>query len=184
MKKKKIKLNKILDYILLFLVVFFAFIAFSSYFAIPGGIRIFTVMTGSMEPTLKTGSLVFVKEGKDFKKDNIITFKKADDLKETITHRIVSVGEEDGVKYYEVKGDANPSADSEKVGIYKVIGRVFFWIPFLGYIVSFAKTPVGVIFLVVIPATVIIYEEIGNIRKEVKKWKKEKKKKLKEAKNE
>ena len=53
-----------------------------------------------------------------------------------------------------------------------MIGKVISKIPYIGYPISFTRTLPGVIILIVIPATIIIYEEVGNIRKE---WRKRKK---------
>ena len=40
-------------------------------------------------------------------------------------------------------------------------------VPLLGYPVSYAKTTPGIILLIIIPAVIIIYDEIQKIRKEI-----------------
>lgn len=48
----------------------------------------------------------------------------------------------------------------------------------MGYVFGYVKTPIGLIFIIVIPATIIIYEELRKIRHETKqiiKRRKEKK---------
>lgn len=181
-KNKRIILGKIVNHLLYGIIIFFALSVIFSFFSIPGGIRVFNVMSGSMEPAIKTGSLVFVKEKEDYKIGDIITFKKVDNNKETVTHRVVEIEEQNQIRFYRVKGDANESSDSQLIGEYNIVGKVLFSVPFLGYPIKFAKTPLGIIILVVVPATIIIYEEIGNIRNEVAKIKKLKSKKHKRVK--
>lgn len=135
---------------------------------IPGNIKLFTVQSGSMEPKISTGSLIFTKALADYNVGDIIT-KKTKDPKTTITHRIVSVEEKEGQKVFETKGDANDAADMELVFQKEIVGRVFLSLPYLGYPVAYAKTAPGLIVLIVIPAAIIIYEELRKIKEEIKK---------------
>jgi len=151
----------------------------------PGGFRFFVVQSGSMEPAVKTGSVVLVVPRKEYKAEDIITFlanPKADlkDIKATVTHRIVSVHDDEGRATFKTKGDANQTEDREMVTIGQVLGKVMLNIPFLGYAVAFTKTRTGFITLIIIPGTLIVYSELLNIKKElirlIKEWKKKKKK--------
>lgn len=172
------KIFKIFGNILFVLVIIVAVLMILSKFSI-GGLRVLTVKSGSMSPTIFTGSVAFVSPVKDYKIGDIITFR-AQGEKELFTHRIAEVDQSTDQTYYRTKGDANDASDSYKVPQNGVVGKVFFSIPLLGYVIEFAKTPVGLILLIVIPATVIIYEEIRKIKNEWKKvkWEKEKKDKL------
>jgi len=170
-------------------------VAFSATFSVlkaPGGYRLFMVLSGSMEPKIKTGSVVLVAPKEKYKADEVITFlanpqANLRDIKATVTHRIVSVHDDEGRPTYTTKGDANEDPDREMVTHRQVLGKVIISIPFLGYVVSFAKTQTGLIALIIIPATLIIYSELLNIKKEVnrmaKKFKQKrqlKKEKIKE----
>ena len=65
---------------------------------IPGlfGIRPYVVYSGSMEPEIPTGAVVFTKEGEfSPKKGDIITFHNGDTV---VTHRVVK--KENGYLYY------------------------------------------------------------------------------------
>ncbi len=69
------------------------------------GYQIYRVETGSMSPTLPTGSIIISKKvnnNTDIKVDDIITFKHDGDI---ITHRIVEEIEENGIVYFKTKGD-------------------------------------------------------------------------------
>lgn len=135
---------------------------------VPGGVKLFTVQSGSMEPVVKTGSVVIVKPQNEYYQGDIITFKDVEKPKVTITHRINSVVEGDsGERLFETKGDANEGADLDKTSKENVLGKVVFNVPYLGYPVAFAKTQTGFIVLIIIPATLLVYGELMNIKKEV-----------------
>lgn len=108
------------------------------------GIRVFTVLSGSMEPTVPTGSVVLVDTHKEPKKNDIITFRMSDVY---VTHRMI--GEEQ--KGYITKGDANNCADFQNVPVEKVTGVVIAVIPMAGYILQKSRfliwLSLGIIFL-------------------------------------
>jgi signal peptidase len=172
---KKIKFKKIsnlLTYVLYIIVIVFVLFVLSSKIPIPGNYKLLTVMSGSMEPTIKTGSLVVVKPLSFYKIGDIITFKNIDNPKQTTTHRIIEVKQFDNLTDYLTKGDANNGPDSDRVDQSRIVGKLFFHISYLGYPLHFARTLPGIIILIIIPGTIIIYDEILNIAKELKKKKK------------
>jgi len=142
-----------------------------SKFDSPLGIKIFSVTSGSMEPKIKTGSVVFVKSQNEYKNDDVITFYGSKSA-QTITHRIVEtkIDENNQNKIFVTKGDKNEENDFDEISQSKVLGKVFFAIPFLGYLVSFSQTQIGFVILIIIPATILVYSEILNIKTEVKKF--------------
>lgn len=165
-KKRLIFYYKLLTSIgfLVFLGVFI--ILGFSIIPIPGNYKIYTVLTGSMNPTIKTGSIVFIKPQKNYQLKNIVTFFTSTP-KQTTTHRIVGVKTINHQQVFITKGDANKSDDFKNLPFQNILGKVVFSIPFLGYLISFSKTFTGLIILIVIPATIIIYSEIINIKNEV-----------------
>lgn len=136
----------------------------AGYFGLIPQIKPLVVQSGSMEPSIKTGSVVFTQKSPDYKKDDVISFSPNND-KNLVTHRIFSF---DGT-YFQTKGDANEEEDFWKIKPDQIKGKVVLYIPYLGYGVDFAKQPKGFIFLVIIPATIIIYEELKTIRAEIAK---------------
>jgi signal peptidase len=122
--------------------------------------RPFIVLSGSMEPAIKTGSVVLVKATPQYQLSDVITFKQG---KKFVTHRISSVGLQD----FTTKGDANKVNDSNPVTKDQIQGRVVTSIPYLGYAAQRAQTPIGFIALVIIPATIIVYEELKTLKKEL-----------------
>mgnify|MGYP000238681671 CR=1 FL=1 len=132
-------------------------------------VRLLVVQSASMEPAIKKGSIVMVKKRSQYQKGEVITYQDKRDPRITTTHRIVMVKE----KEFITKGDANNAVDSP-VSAGQVLGKVVWSIPYLGYPVAFAKTQIGLILLVIIPATIIIYSEVLNIKNEIKRrWSKD-----------
>lgn len=163
-KLLKISLN-ILSFLPLVLVVFFALFAFSSSYPLFGSYRFFTVASGSMEPALKQGSLVLDKKSDSYNKGDAITFLSPG-AKDSTTHRIIEIVQTNKGTMYKVKGDANNAPDKDLVSIKYVVGKVIFSLPFIGYPIMFSKTLPGLVILIVIPATIIVYSELLNIKNE------------------
>ena len=110
------------------------------------GLQVFTVLSGSMEPTYHTGSLIYVKkiDTADIHPGTVITFMLDEDT--VATHRIVGVvpDEEDpSVIRYRTKGDANESEDGGLVHYKNVVGTPVFTIPKLGYLANYIQHPPG-----------------------------------------
>lgn len=116
-----------------------------------------------MAPTIKTGSLVIVKANPVYMINQVVTFRDPVNPEKTTTHRIV--GEKKNGNFI-TQGDANNAPDRESVAKERVVGKVIFTIPYLGYVLVFTRTLPGLILLVIIPVTIIIYDEINNIKKE------------------
>lgn len=159
--------TKIGFWLALFALVLLAGLTATSALGIPGSYKMLAVQSGSMEPVIKVGSLVIIKPTDDFQKGEIITFVDKNNPKNAITHRILEIKKEGRKLFFITKGDANDVPDKERVFPNQVMGRMIFAIPFLGYPVSFAKTPVGLILLIILPAVIIIYGELQTIKGEL-----------------
>ena len=88
------------------------------------------VLTGSMTPTYKIGSIIYYHKvpESDLKIGDPITFKLSNGT--IVTHRINDIiGNE-----YQTKGDANDTPDALKIKYNNILGRVSkLAIPFIGY---------------------------------------------------
>ena len=107
-----------------------------------------------------------------YKVGDIITFGKDTKTEVPTTHRIIGDKVIDGVLIYTTKGDANEDKDTKEVRKDEIIGKTIFSVPYLGYIMDFAKKPLGFILLVGLPALYIVYDEVAKIVAEVKKLRK------------
>ena len=122
-------------------------IALAGIIAVPRlfGLKVFTVLSPSMEPEYKTGALIYVKptEPQDIKEGDVITFLIGEHT--TATHRVIKVieGTEGEPLYFATKGDANNSEDKTPVYEANIIGKPIVNISCLGYIVSFIQNPPG-----------------------------------------
>lgn len=110
------------------------------------GLTPYVVLSGSMEPTYHTGSLIYVKKVDPFtiEPGTPITFMMDEDT--IATHRVVGVvpDEEDGtVIRFRTKGDANDAEDGTLVHYKNVIGTPVFSIPYLGYVSDYITNPPG-----------------------------------------
>ncbi len=68
---------------------------------------------------------------------------------------------------FTTKGDANNAPDQALTHLADIHGKVLFTIPYLGYVLAFAKTKLGFALLVGVPALAIILEELGKIIREI-----------------
>lgn len=123
------------------------------------GLRTFTVLSGSMEPTYHTGSLIYVKkvDAANLSEGTVITFMLDEDT--VATHRIVGVvpdEDEPGVVRYRTKGDANEVEDGSLVHYKNVIGTPVFSIPKLGYVANFIQHPPGTYVTISVGAMVLL----------------------------
>lgn len=148
-----------------------------SKFNTPLGFRLFSIDSGSMTPAIRQGELVIVKPQASYAEGDIITFSHRNDPTQFTTHRLVQRSEDKDLNRvtFTTKGDANDSPDLATTIKSQIVGKVLFSIPLIGYLVAFAKTQLGFVILVVIPATILIYEESKNLKKEISQAIKDKK---------
>ncbi|MGN0770228.1 MAG: signal peptidase I [Christensenellales bacterium] len=130
------------------------------------GLQVFTVLSGSMEPTYHTGSLIYVKKTNttDIHPGTVITFML--DENTVATHRVVEVvpDEEDtSVIRFRTKGDANEAADGGLVHYKNVIGTPVFTIPYLGYVADYIQHPPGMYVAISAGAVLLLLVFIPDI---------------------
>lgn len=144
------------------------------------GFQVFTVLSGSMEPTYHAGSLIYVKEVDytEIEAGQVITFMLDEDT--VATHRVVEVVPDENdstVLRYRTKGDANDAEDGSLVHYKNVIGSPVFTIPKLGYLANFIQNPPGmyiaisagaVLLLLVFLPDLIFEDEKEGDKKKVK----------------
>lgn len=134
----------------------------------------FVVLSGSMEPTIHTGAVVVEAPEGSYKVGDVVTFGADTATQIPTTHRLVAVRAQEGVLLFTTKGDANNSPDGTEIRQSDIHGKVFFSIPYFGYIIDFVKKPIGLVLVIVLPAIFIIGDEVRKIVGEIKKMKKSK----------
>lgn len=130
------------------------------------GLQVFTVLSGSMEPTYHTGSLIYVKEVDPYSIEvgQPITFML--DENTVATHRVVGIvpDEEDPtVIRFCTKGDANEAEDGGLVHYKNVIGTPIFSIPYLGYVADYIQHPPGMYIAISAGAVLLLLVFIPDI---------------------
>lgn len=106
------------------------------------GVDVYTVLSGSMEPTYKTGSVIWVadREPEEIEVGDPITFVLNEDLV-VATHRVIDIDAEN--QYFYTQGDANDAPDGSPVHFENLIGEPVFTVPYLGYLVDYIQSPPG-----------------------------------------
>lgn len=147
--KSKIFKN-IISYIVIAIVFIFMIISILTNIKV-FGYKFYDVLTGSMSPTIKPGSLIVVKatEENEIKEGNIITFKGSSTSNLT-THRVVEVIEDNKNIKFQTKGDANDVLDSMLVDKELLVGKVVFDIPYMGKVMSFINKYRAIIVILII----------------------------------
>ena len=130
------------------------------FFAPRFGWQVDTVLSGSMEPAIPTGSILVSRTvaSDSINVGDIITFSGSG-RDRFITHRVTAIDRTNGI-VFTTKGDANNAEDPYPVPAENVVGKVLVHIPFLGFIFSFVKTPLGILLMLVIPGLLIIGLEL------------------------
>ena len=161
-------LFNVLYYIFVIAIMAVALLLLPSLVPIPGNFKVKVVKSGSMEPYIKTGGIVVIRPESTYGVGDVITFGKDTKTQIPTTHRIVTIDGSGPLRTFTTKGDANEEADPTVTRLSDIGGKVLFTVPYLGYILDFAKKPIGFALLVGVPAVVIILDEIGKIIKEIK----------------
>ena len=106
------------------------------------GLQTYSVLSGSMEPTYHTGSLIYVKktDPQDIKVGDPITFVLDENLT-VATHRVIKI--DDPTQLFYTQGDANEYPDASPVHYKNLIGKPVFTIPYLGYFAGYVQNPPG-----------------------------------------
>ncbi len=133
-EEKNEKYNKGFGYyaerLLLIFVIFIIFLVSGNF-----KYSLSAVASDSMYPELKRGDAIILEKADEenidrLEKGMIVAFYQDEQV---ITHRILSIDEEDGIEYITTKGDNNTTKDVTKKKKDDIIGIVKFKIPYLGY---------------------------------------------------
>lgn len=133
------------------------------------GIQTYVVLSGSMEPTYPTGSLLYVKhiDTNELKVGDPITFMVDEDT--VATHRIIEIipdDEDSSILRFRTQGDANDSPDGTAVHYKNVIGKPILCIPYMGYVANFVQNPPGKYLAIGAAAILIVLVFLPDLIKE------------------
>lgn len=130
-----------------------------------GGVKIFTVITGSMIPVYNIGDIIIVKEipAEELKVDDDIVYKgkKGTFKNKIVTHRVISIDKEDDGNYKIItKGVANTGRDPE-IDQTQVLGKVIGKIPIINWIL---RVITNIYVWMLIPVVILVKNNIKKIK--------------------
>lgn len=128
------------------------------------GIKIFTVITGSMIPVYDIGDILIVKDvqPEEIKVEDDIVYvgEKGTYRNKTITHRVQEIKQkEDGNYSIITKGVANFARDPE-INQTQVLGKVIGQVSIFSFIL---KLITNIYVLILIPVVILIYKNVKRI---------------------
>lgn len=128
------------------------------------GVRIYPIVTSSMQPEITPGSLVFSSTAMAYNKGDIISYseetKYGVPTGKILTHRIIEKTENG----YITKGDANSDSDPQVIGKPQIRGKVLIVLPLLGYLEILIKTIPGFLVLVVAPTVFVVVSQLKDLK--------------------
>lgn len=174
------RLINLVGLVILALVVL-PFIAYS-YPPVVGATETYIVQSGSMEPSMSPGAVIFVYDtpATEIEEGDIITYDLQGGERRVTTHRVVDVYRDDGIKM-RTKGDANEEVDQYVVPESAVIGKVPILvedlhvpgigeigeypakIPEMGQFLIFAGSQWGIAAFVIVPSILLIMSEAYDL---------------------
>ena len=160
-KKHKI-ISTIVNVILVIAIVIAATATYTSYVSTSGngvptvlGLRVFSIQTDSMYPTLNPGDLIIdkaVKDSSQLQVGDIITYWTVINGERVLnTHRISQIYDGGGHLIFETKGDNNSISDSLTVHESEVVGIYSSRIAGVGKVFDYLQTSTGFLIVVVVP---------------------------------
>lgn len=155
-------LNTVVNVVLVVAIALAALCTYTSYVASSGngvpsilGIRMFSIQTESMYPTLMPGDLIFdtaVKDAGELRNGDIITYWTVINGERVLnTHRIEQIYDGGGYLIFSTKGDNNTTADPLTVHESEVVGKYSFRVESLGKVFDYLQTSTGFLIVVVVP---------------------------------
>ncbi|WP_284139246.1 signal peptidase I SipW [Virgibacillus sp. LDC-1] len=134
------------------------------------GYQVKTVLSGSMEPAFDTGSVIIVKQMENpnaISKGDVITYKQSNS--QLVTHRVIEVINQGEATQFRTKGDNNKNPDMNLVLPQNVTAKYTgITVPFIGYLLGYASTPLGVALLLIVPGIMLLAYSIFTIHRALK----------------
>lgn len=127
------------------------------------GFHIYTVVSGSMEPAIPIGSLLYIQEAQpeEMEKEDVIAYYGGRDSTAIITHRVVEnrvvMGE------FITKGDANAKEDKAPVPYSDFIGKVRLSIPKAGGAAQMLASVQGKITAACLIGLAVLLQAAGSV---------------------
>ncbi|GHD80333.1 signal peptidase [Salinibacterium amurskyense] len=119
-----------------------------------------TVLTSSMEPGLPPGTLIVVKpiDTDEIAVGDVITYQIESGKAGVITHRVTGItNSSDGSRTFTLKGDNNDVADELQVLPVQVQGKLWYSVPWIGYVSNFVNGSAKAWLVPIIAVALFVY---------------------------
>lgn len=125
-------------------------------------IQLMTVESASMTPAIKRGDAVLLRPVSIsiLKPGDVVSYRSPVDQRVIVTHRVVQV--ETAWNQVVTKGD-NASRADRPVPASALIGKVDLRVAYLGFVVQFLRSPLGLATTIYLPAFVIVALELKRL---------------------
>lgn len=125
-----------------------------------GGATPYTILTGSMRPHMPPGTLAVIQPVPidQIGVGTVITYQLESGEPTVVTHRVVSDGiNGKGERVFRTQGDANNAVDAKPVLPVQIKGRLWYAVPYLGYVNSFITGKERQITMAVVVSGLLLY---------------------------
>lgn len=139
------------------------------------GYQHYTILTGSMDGSYDTGSVVYAKQvpTSQLRVGDVITYappRSAGVATDLVTHRIAAIRRVRGTRVFRTKGDANAAADPWRFRLDQPTqARVAFGVPFLGRALAALSRRRTRMLLIGIPALIVALVALTGIVRDVRR---------------
>jgi signal peptidase I len=115
------------------------------------------VRSGSMAPSIPTGSIVFYRSvaADKVKVGDVIVFNEPGETNKKVTHRVYQIKTDQTGRYFVTKGDANGAPDDWRVPAVGTGWLAVFHIPVAGYILYDLQSTLARLLLLLVPAILL-----------------------------
>ena len=127
------------------------------------GVSVYSVLSGSMEPSIPTGSLVYATtcDASDLQVGDIVVWALDENTSNSptyCTHRAIAIDYEN--ELITTKGDANENAEASPLSFADVRGKISVVIPSLGTFLNFLKSMQGAHVSIAVLVLLFVYMSV------------------------
>jgi signal peptidase len=129
------------------------------------GYHAYIVYGGSMTPSLRLGSVAVAKpvSPEELRVGDVIARRWSPDSS-AVLHRIVDITIDDGQYVLVTQGDQNGRPDPDPVFVEGKGDKIIYAVPYVGFLLHFARTTIGFVSLVAIPIAFLLGQTLWKMR--------------------
>lgn len=120
----------------------------------------YTILTGSMQPSIPPGTLVVMKPVpvEEIGLGTVVTYQLKSGEPTVVTRRVVSTGMNGkGERVFRTQGDANNAADAKPVRPVQIKGALWYKVPYLGYVNKYITGKERHITMIIVVSGLLLY---------------------------